>query len=287
MTTALVPGTTSGRIGAAAPRMRAGRARAPRVARSLVSPARRTRCSACTSAARTTDCSMAARWRATRASRPASTIPSATPRRCASCTTMAAKAPPATRLCAPCRKGVSAYQNGNLLLCRVGGWRATVSACDFVYADGGDNGGGSLTLLWHERLGPLCAATMARYTPVEPHNMQYLRNSEETYCLTPHIESGEKLSVCDRSARLTVECAQADCVRVAAQGAWFSFRYEFTPETRPHPGVFAGGRHVLPAHHRGQGGARRRAGGRSSHRRLRMRADGAFLLAQRKIRPPI
>ena len=36
--------------------------------------------------------------------------------------------------------------------------------------------------------------------------------------------------MCDRSARLTVECAQADCVRVAAQGAWFSFRYEFTAD---------------------------------------------------------
>src|SRR5699024_10400587 len=25
-------------------------------------------------------------------------------------------------------------------------------------------------------------------------------------------------------------CAQADCVRIAAQGAWFSFRYAFTAE---------------------------------------------------------
>ena len=155
----------------------------------------------------------------------------------------------------------------------MGGWRATVSACDFVYADGGDNGGGSLTLLWHERLGPLCAATMARYTPVEPHNMQYLRNSEETYCLTPHIESGEKLSVCDRSARLTVECAQADCVRVAAQGLGF-IPYEFTPAVRIR--VFAGRRYILPAHHCGRA-ARVAAGGRIRIGGLRMRADGALL----------
>lgn len=174
-------------------------------------------------------------------------------------------------------EGVSAYQNGNLLLCRVGGWRATVSACDFVYADGGDNGGGSLTLLWHERLGPLCAATMARYTPVEPHNMQYLRNSEETYCLTPHIESGEKLSVCDRSARLTVECAQADCVRVAAQGTWFSFRYEFTPASvRIQMCSQEGGTFFLPliadkATRVAEQEGEVRIGG------LRMRADGAIL----------
>lgn len=156
-----------------------------------------------------------------------------------------------------------------------------------MYADGGDNGGGSLTLLWHERLGPLCAATMARYTPVEPHNMQYLRNSEETYCLTPHIESGEKLSVCDRSARLTVECAQADCVRVAAQGAWFSFRYEFTPETvRIQVCSQEGGTFSLPII-ADQSGARRRAGGRSSHRRPAHARGRRNLLAQRKSEPPV
>lgn len=124
--------------------------------------------------------------------------------------------------------GVSSYQNGNLLLCRVGGWRATVSACDFIYLEGADNGGGSLTLLWHDRLGPLCAATMARYVPSEPLNMQYLRSGEERFCLTPHIAAGEKMSVCDRGVRLFCECAQPDCARIAAQGAWFDFQYEFT-----------------------------------------------------------
>lgn len=123
--------------------------------------------------------------------------------------------------------GVKTFQKGNLALVSVGGWRATVSACDAVFYPGADNGGGSLNLLWHEKYGPLCAATMYKYNPSEPLNMQYQRNSDDIRCLTPRIDVAGTSSVCDRTVTLKAS-SEKGVTTVCAHGAFFDIGYRFT-----------------------------------------------------------
>ncbi len=58
-------------------------------------------------------------------------------------------------------------------LAALGPWRATVSGCDWFYRPGLYQAtGGTLGMLWHQRLGPVLAAGIANYLPVEAANMQ-------------------------------------------------------------------------------------------------------------------
>ncbi len=70
-----------------------------------------------------------------------------------------------------------------------GDWRATVTAYDFVYrADARQPTGGTVSMLWHRAIGPVCAGSMARYVKVEAYNMQddpHGRND----VLTPRLEA--------------------------------------------------------------------------------------------------
>lgn len=122
--------------------------------------------------------------------------------------------------------GVKAFQNGNLLKISVGGWRATFSAIDIACYRGSDNGGGSMTLLWHEKTGPICASTMETYVPSEPLNMQYLRSSDSSPCMTPHLVVNGKSTVLDKSARLGY-----DKNKIRASGDGWSVDYSFTPDS--------------------------------------------------------
>ena len=62
-----------------------------------------------------------------------------------------------------------------------------------------------MTLLWHEKTGPICASTMETYVPSEPLNMQYLRSSDSSPCMTPHLVVNGKSTVLDKSARLSYD----------------------------------------------------------------------------------
>ncbi|MBD5779518.1 hypothetical protein IEN85_08430 [Pelagicoccus sp. NFK12] len=74
-------------------------------------------------------------------------------------------------------------------LLSIGPWRATVTAYDFIYRPGVQQAtGGTLSLLWHETLGPLCAASMADYQLVEPYNQQKPK-SDIDFALTPRLEA--------------------------------------------------------------------------------------------------
>lgn len=141
-------------------------------------------------------------------------------------------------------KGIKAFQNGNLLTVSVGGWRATFSSIDIACYRGSDNSGGSMTLLWNERTGPVCASTMDSYIPSEPLNMQYLRRAESSPCMTPHLVINGRRTVTDKTAKLS-----QDGRRITASGdGWssgddgssrddwssrhdWSVVYDFTPDS--------------------------------------------------------
>lgn len=71
-----------------------------------------------------------------------------------------------------------------------GPWRATISAYDWVYdtvrLPAGHASGGALTILWHEALGPVCAASVTEYELIEASNMQPPQVSLTP--LTPRLE---------------------------------------------------------------------------------------------------
>lgn len=101
-----------------------------------------------------------------------------------------------------------------------GPWRATVTGYDFDYIKEGHATGGALTMLWHDALGPLVAASMTAYQLVEPNNMQIPQYYMDI-CQTPRIEyraaDGLYRSINDASASITVTEAP-DCVQVDAKG---------------------------------------------------------------------
>ena len=104
----------------------------------------------------------------------------------------------------------------------VGDWRATFSENDFTFhPDPSESvGGGCLSLLWHRALGPICAATTARYVRPEPNNMQASRTDPATRCLAPRVETpdGAFLSVCAHDARVAVR-EEGGAVVAESEGA--------------------------------------------------------------------
>lgn len=122
--------------------------------------------------------------------------------------------------------GVKSFQSGNLLLVSKYGWRATFSSIDIVFYRGAENYGGSMNLLWHKSTGPICAATMHEYVPSEPLNMQYLRHSDSSPCMTPRIVIGNYSSDCDKSVLLT-HMSYSDKLIVNAHGEdwWVDFSF--------------------------------------------------------------
>lgn len=88
------------------------------------------------------------------------------------------------------RCGVTEFPSVHVRLIGKGPWRATISDYDVEYSEEGHATGGAVTLLWHERLGPVFTGTMGRYSLVEPNNMQIPRNTVPL-CLTPRLEYQE------------------------------------------------------------------------------------------------
>lgn len=88
--------------------------------------------------------------------------------------------------------GVKHFPELDVWLAAKGPWRATVSAYDSIYETKTvkylqQPTGGSLSVLYHDKVGTLLAGSMARYNMVEPLNMQ--PNPGEEFALTPRIES--------------------------------------------------------------------------------------------------
>lgn len=85
----------------------------------------------------------------------------------------------------PCEAGdaVEFYKPLHVYKIRKGGWHASITGYDHP---GQCCSGGAMTLLWHEKCGPIFAASNPKYVLVEPSNMQISRSSL-VLCQTPHI----------------------------------------------------------------------------------------------------
>ena len=93
--------------------------------------------------------------------------------------------------------GLKSYPEIGTHLAAIGDWRATVTEYDWEYVEqvqsgsgnggGGHVSGGTLSLLYHRRLGPLCTASMTQYQIIEISNQQVHLDSPHM-ALTPRIE---------------------------------------------------------------------------------------------------
>jgi len=85
--------------------------------------------------------------------------------------------------------GVKHFKDLDVYLFARGDWRGTVSAYDAEYhykEDYRQASGGALGVLYHNKVGLLCAASMAEYALVEKNNQQVQPGKD--ICLTPRIE---------------------------------------------------------------------------------------------------
>ncbi len=84
--------------------------------------------------------------------------------------------------------GVKHFPELDVFLVSKGPWKATISCYDFIYThDAQQATGGSLAMLYHQKAGPIFAASMAKYREVEEFNQQ--PNPLENFTLTPRIET--------------------------------------------------------------------------------------------------
>ena len=95
---------------------------------------------------------------------------------------------PADRPVHFCGRGMRTWNAGRVITVRDNGWYASFSGVDYRYSKHTSPGGGSPCLLWHEALGPVLAATMSRYSLLEPSNMQIPRR-RPVKCQTMRIEA--------------------------------------------------------------------------------------------------
>ena len=85
--------------------------------------------------------------------------------------------------------GVKHFKDLDVFLFARGDWRGTVSAYDAEYHykyDFRQASGGALGVLYHNKVGLLCAASMAKYEMVEKNNQQIQPGKD--ICLTPRVE---------------------------------------------------------------------------------------------------
>ncbi|MBS9461846.1 hypothetical protein KIM67_05445 [Flagellimonas sp. 389] len=87
-------------------------------------------------------------------------------------------------------EGIKHFPELDVWLAAKGPWRATVSSNDVIFKKPHSQGatGGSLAVLWHNKVGPIFTASMAEYILVERYNQQPQPNGED-FPLTPRIES--------------------------------------------------------------------------------------------------
>ena len=84
--------------------------------------------------------------------------------------------------------GVKHFKDINTWLVSESAWRATITGFDAEYKVKGTHPiGGVLSMLWNEKVGPVFAASMNKYTMIEPPNMQSYTH-EHQMPGTPRIE---------------------------------------------------------------------------------------------------
>jgi hypothetical protein len=113
--------------------------------------------------------------------------------------------------------GLKSYPEIGVSLVSIGPWRATLTEYDWEYTIGGQASGGTISMLYHTKMGPLLSASMTEYRGVEKHNQQDHVNYP-TMCLTPRMEykdaDGTFTSLSDLKATFNV--TQKDSLLQAA-----------------------------------------------------------------------
>ena len=105
--------------------------------------------------------------------------------------------------------GVKHFTELDVWLASRGPWKSTVSSYDQIWKKPYSVAatGGSLAVLWHDKVGPLFTASMAEYLMVEPYNQQ--PQPSEDFCLTPRVERFVEdvwyTNIHDLKAKVTVE----------------------------------------------------------------------------------
>lgn len=114
--------------------------------------------------------------------------------------------------------GLKSYPEIGVSLVSIGPWRATLTEYDWEYTIGGQASGGTLSMLYHTKMGPLLSASMTEYRGVEKHNQQDHGNYP-TMCLTPRVEykdsEGTYTSLSDLKATFNVSQKEGDIHAVA------------------------------------------------------------------------
>jgi hypothetical protein len=82
--------------------------------------------------------------------------------------------------------GVRHYPEVGVHLATSGPWRATVSNYDWHLLPQGHAAGGSMTLLWHQQLGPIVLGSMTKYQALEHSGMPHHAEGDPL-CHTPHL----------------------------------------------------------------------------------------------------
>ena len=129
----------------------------------------------------------------------------------------------------PCEEsyGIKTYQGGRLILYSNGKLRATFSATHaMLLEEYASNGGGSMNLLYHRDYGIICAATSKEYTPSEPLNQQYLRNSDNPPCMTAQFIIDGKQACAQKNVALS-----AIDNEITAKGEMWEVKYRINEST--------------------------------------------------------
>ncbi len=113
--------------------------------------------------------------------------------------------------------GLKSFDEIATHLAATGAWRATVTGYDWDYLapdGGGHASGGALSLLFHQTLGPIFAASLTKYKVVEVANQQ-VPKGDEHQVLSPRIEAAGDERVTSLNDFAAKIMATGDASRVA------------------------------------------------------------------------
>jgi hypothetical protein len=142
--------------------------------------------------------------------------------------------------------GIKSFPEIATHLASLGPWRATVTGYDFEYIErvqsggggasgGGHASGGALSLLYHQTLGPILAASMTEYQMIEISNQQ-VHLDKPHMCLTPRIELAAKqtcTSLSDFEAAITTNSTPTE-ITIESRGRLLTNAHKPSPEGEAH-----------------------------------------------------
>ncbi|MCR5782047.1 MAG: hypothetical protein K6G90_04845 [Clostridia bacterium] len=86
-------------------------------------------------------------------------------------------------------KCVRRYEDLDVLRVNFGGWISDVISCDHVAFPGAHASGGTISLLWHGKTGPLIACGAPDFRLREPFNQQLPSREDDHRCPCPRLEA--------------------------------------------------------------------------------------------------